>query len=63
MSLQDNGNVGVKAIDDDNKVIFFPITKVKDTIDGMWVTGLPLEVKLIITGQEYITEGQIVEFD
>ena len=29
----------------------------------MWVSGLPDEVKLIITGQEYITTGQIVEVE
>ena len=32
-----------------------------DTIDGMWVSGLPNEVRIIITGQEYITVGQVVE--
>ena len=63
LTLQDDGTIGVKALNDSNTVVFYPITKVKDTIDGMWVTGLPEKVKLIITGQEYITEGKIVDFD
>ena len=61
LTLQDNGSVGVKALDEANKVIFYPIEKVKDTIDGMWVTGLPNNVNLIISGQEYVTLGQKVE--
>ena len=51
----------MKTIDENNKVVFYPIRKELDTIDGMWVTGLPDTVRLIITGQEYITTGQIVE--
>ena len=29
----------------------------------MWVSGLPDKVRLIITGQEYITVGQFVEIE
>ena len=63
LTLQDDGTVGVKTIDENNKVVFYPIKKEIDTIDGMWVSGLPDEVKLIITGQEYITVGQTVEIE
>ena len=63
LTLQDDGTVGIKAINDNNKVVFYPIKKEIDTIDGMWVSGLPDEVKIIITGQEYITTGQIVEVE
>ena len=63
LTLQDDGTVGIKAIDENNKVVFYPIKKEIDTIDGMWVSGLPDEVKLIITGQEYITVGQTVEIE
>ena len=61
LTLQDDGSVGIKVLNNKNKVIFYPIEKVKDTIDGMWVTGLPDQIRIIITGQEYVTEGQIVE--
>ena len=63
LTLQDDGSVGVKAVDKNSKVVFYPIKKEIDTIDGMWVSGLPDEVKLIITGQEYITVGQTVEIE
>ena len=57
LTLLDDGTVGVKALDNDNIVIFYPTTTVKDTIDGMWVSGLPDNVALIITGQEYVNIG------
>ena len=63
MTLQDDGTVGIKGINDNNKVVFYPIKKEIDTIDGMWVSGLPDKVRLIIAGQEYIIVGQIVEID
>ena len=61
LTLQDDGSVGVKAIDKNNKVVFYPIITEIDTIDGMWVSGLPNEANIIITGQEYVTVGQIVQ--
>jgi len=27
----------------------------------MWVSGLPNEINLIISGQEYVSSGQIIE--
>lgn len=63
LTLQDDGTVGVKIINKENKVEFFPITKEMDTIDGMWVSGLPNEVRIIVSGQEYTTVGQNVEIN
>ena len=61
LTLQDDGSVGVKAIDEKNTVVFYPIKKEIDTIDGMWVSGIPNETKIITTGQEYVTVGQIIQ--
>ena len=61
LTLQDDGSVGVKAIDKKNTVVFYPIKKEIDTIDGMWVSGIPNETKIITTGQEYVTVGQIIQ--
>ena len=60
LTLQDDGTVGVKAVNDENTVIFYPTTSVKDTIDGIWVSGLPDKVNLIVTGQEYVAVGESV---
>ena len=60
LTLQDDGTVGVKAVNDENIVIFYPTISVKDTIDGIWVSGLPDKVNLIVTGQEYVAIGESV---
>ena len=48
----------VKAVNKNNNVVFYPTKTIKDTIDGMWVSGLPETVNLIISGQEYISIGE-----
>ena len=58
LTLLDDGTVGVKAVDSDNNVTFYPTKTIKDTIDGMWVSGLPETVNLIVSGQEYISIGE-----
>ena len=60
LTLQDDGTVGVKAVNDENIVVFYPTNSVKDTIDGIWVSGLPDTVSLIITGQEYVSVGESI---
>ena len=61
LTLQDDGTIGVKGLNSNNKVVFYPIQTVKDTVDGMWVSGLPEESNLIISGQEYVTIDQLIE--
>ena len=61
LTLLDDGTIGVKALNEKNIVIFYPIQKVKDTVDGIWVSGLPSQIKLIISGQEYVGINQQVE--
>ncbi len=58
LTLLDDGTVGVKAVDNNNNVTFYPTKTIKDTIDGMWVSGLPEKVNLIVSGQEYISVGE-----
>jgi len=61
LTLLDDGTVGVKAVGKDNEVVFYPTKTIKDTIDGMWVSGLPEAVNLIISGQEYISIGEKIK--
>ena len=61
LTLKDDGSIGVKSLNDKNIVNFYPIQKVKDTIDGMWVNGLPETINLIISGQEYVSIGQKID--
>lgn len=60
MTLDGDGNVGVRAVKD-GIVAFHKISILKDTNKGTWVTGLPNSIDIIILGQEYVTSGQEVE--
>ena len=57
LTLDDDGNIGLRTIDDTNTVAFYPIEMVRDTIDGVWVTGLPATADIIVLGQEYVIDG------
>ena len=60
ISLNDEGDLGIKILIDD-RVQFTEIQIVEDTIDGLWVTGLPKNVTIITVGQEYVINGQEVK--
>jgi hypothetical protein len=52
----------VKVIDEGNKVLFKKVNIVEDTSDFMLVTGLDMIEKLIIVGQQYVSNGEEVGF-
>lgn len=60
VSLNTEGALGVKTVDADDVVQFYPIQVVKAQIDGIWVTGLPDQVDLITVGQGFVNEGETV---
>jgi multidrug efflux system membrane fusion protein len=60
-ALDDQGNVGVRIVNDDRRVEYHLIDIVRDDVDGAWVTGLPEVATLITVGQELVVEGQEVE--
>lgn len=57
MTLDNDGNIGIRVVGDGNIARFLPVGVLRDTIDGMWVTGLPETVDVIVVGQEYVTDG------
>lgn len=59
LTLDGNGTLGVRAVEE-SKVVFYPITILDDTRQGIWATGLPASVDIIVLGQEYVREGQTV---
>lgn len=57
LTLDDNGTLGVRLVDDAAIVSFAPLTIMRDTTKGVWVTGLPDQADVIVAGQEYVTAG------
>ncbi len=60
LSLTDSGDIGVRIVDDENKVIFVPVTILASDKDGVWVSGLPPSPAVITVGHEYVRAGQKV---
>jgi len=60
LTLNDDGVLGVRLVGPENVVSFAPIKLVRDTIQGVWVTGLGQSADVIIIGQEYVTDGVTV---
>lgn len=57
LTLDNEGQIGIRSVGEGNITRFLPVTVLRDTIEGFWVTGLPDEVSVIIVGQEYVTDG------
>lgn len=60
LTLNDDGLLGVRTITADDTVLFQPITMLRDTAEGVWITDLPETVNIITVGQEFVTDGVAV---
>src|SRR6056300_193239 len=63
LALGDEGQLGVKVITKGNEVEFKDITIIEDTSEYMLVTGLSEKEKIIIVGQQYVSNGEKVNFE
>lgn len=57
LSLGTQGDVGVRYLDDVNRVRFTKVQTIDEDGDGVWVTGLPDTARVIVQGQDYVSEG------
>jgi multidrug efflux system membrane fusion protein len=57
LTLNDEGALGLRVVNDANIVEFYEVVLVRDTVNGVWVTGLPTEANIIVVGQEYVIKG------
>ena len=61
LALDDAGKVGVRIINTEQRVEFHHVSVVRESKDGIWITGLPNEIELITVGQEMVADGDKVE--
>ena len=60
LSLSEDGLLGIKTVDDENKVEFHPVEVERAQRDGIWVSGLPDSARIITIGQGFVSQGEIV---
>jgi multidrug efflux system membrane fusion protein len=61
LALNDLGEVGIRSVDDENRVRFLPVRILGDDPSGVYVAGLPDPVRVITVGQDFVSEGALVE--
>ncbi len=55
------GELGVRTVGPDNKVGFSKVSITEDRNQTMWVSGVPDGTQVIVQGQDFVREGQLVE--
>ena len=61
LSLNDEGKLGVKTVNEDNKVAFHTATIVLSDVNGAWITGLPAHARIITLGHGFVQIGEEVQ--
>lgn len=59
LTLDDEGTLGVRiaeATGSGDVARFVPVEMLRDSPEGVWVTGLPDSARVITTGQDYVTD-------
>ena len=60
VTLSADGDLGVRAVNRDDKVTFHPIDLVDDTPKGLYLGGVDKDLRIIVAGQDLVTEGETV---
>lgn len=61
VTLSENGDLGIRAVDTASKVVFYPIDLVDDTQNGLILGGIPADAQVIVAGQDLVKEGDEVK--
>ncbi len=60
LSLDADHRLGVKLVDDDDRVRFAPVEIVRADAEAVWLSGLPPTARVIIVGQGFVHDGERV---
>jgi multidrug efflux system membrane fusion protein len=61
LTFSSAGDLGVRIVDATNKVAFVAVSVVDDQQEFMWVRGIADAARIIVQGQDFVREGQVVE--
>lgn len=60
LSLNSDDILGVKIVNAQDRVEFLPIQVVKSSPNGLWISGLPKDIRVITVGQGFVRAGDRV---
>jgi len=60
VTLDAAGNIGLRILNADNTVGFVPIDLIDDSPTGLVLSGVPQNAKIIVAGQDLVSDGETV---
>lgn len=60
LTLHDSGQIGVRAVGADGRILFHPVRILGDAGTGVWIDGLPEQAEIVTVGQELVRDGDPV---
>jgi multidrug efflux system membrane fusion protein len=60
LSLLDNGELSIKAVDENNQITTYSVEVLGDSSNGIWLGGLPEKLTLVVVGHEFVQPQQTV---
>ncbi len=61
VTLSGTGDLGIRAVDPQDRVVFYPIDIIDDVPNGLVLGGIPADARVIVAGQDLVTEGDTVK--
>ena len=61
ITLSDSGELGLRTVDAQHVTHFTPVTLVDDTPQGLVLAGVPDGVRIVVSGQDLVKDGQTVD--
>jgi multidrug efflux system membrane fusion protein len=61
LTFSTEGELSVRIAGSDGTVGSVPVTVVEDARDEIWVAGVPNGAQVIVQGQDFVKDGQVVE--
>ncbi|UWP90031.1 efflux RND transporter periplasmic adaptor subunit [Aliiroseovarius crassostreae] len=61
LTLDDDGHLGVRIVTDAGRAGFARVEMLRDSPEGVWVTGLGDHATVIVSGQHYVTDDVLLD--
>jgi multidrug efflux system membrane fusion protein len=61
ITLSDGGELGLRTVDAQNVTHFTPVVLIDDTPQGLVLAGVPEGVRIVVSGQDLVKDGQTVD--
>jgi multidrug efflux system membrane fusion protein len=61
LTFSSEGRLGVRLVGEGGRVAFAPVSIVEDAIHEIWAAGIPDAAQVIVQGQDFVKDGEVVE--